>query len=256
MHILVTNDDGVFSPGIIALAEGLKYIAKVTVIAPDRNRSGVSSSISLEIPLRLQETPMRGSDSGINWYQLNGTPADCVKLALSGFLTDIPDMVVSGINAGANLGDDVVYSGTVGGAIEGRFLKLPPIAVSCVGEHGQMYYDTAAQLTTDLVQQVIANPLEEVILNVNVPNVPVDQIKGVAVTRQGDRHSSGPMIPTEDGRGRRIYWIGESGKVSDGGEGTDFHAVRQNYVSVTPMHVDLTLHDKINATQRWLEGVV
>ena len=121
MHILVTNDDGVFAPGIIALAESLKTIAKVTVIAPDHNRSGVSSSISLEMPLRLQETPMRGADAGIDWYQLNGTPADCVKLALSGFLTDMPDMVVSGINAGANLGDDVVYSGTVGGAIEGRF---------------------------------------------------------------------------------------------------------------------------------------
>jgi 5'-nucleotidase len=256
MHILITNDDGVFAPGIIALAEGLKSVAKVTVIAPDRNRSGVSSSISLEMPLRLQETPMRGSDAGIDWYQLNGTPADCVKLALSGFLNEMPDMVVSGINAGANLGDDVVYSGTVGGAIEGRFLKLPPIAVSCVGEHGHMYYDTAAQITADLVKRVAAKSFEGVILNVNVPNVTSEKIKGMMVTRQGDRHSSEPMMPTEDGRGRRIYWIGEAGKISDGGEGTDFHAVRQGYVSVTPMHVDLTLHDKINATQHWLEGAI
>jgi len=253
MHILVTNDDGVFAPGIMVLAQALKTLGKVTVIAPDSNRSGVSSALSLEFPLRVQETPIRTEDSPIGWYQLNGTPADCVKLALSGFLNEEPDMVVSGINAGANLGDDVVYSGTVGGAIEGRFLKYPSIAVSCVGEHGHMYYDAAAEWTVKLIKEIVKKPPEPgVIFNVNTPNVPADEVKGFQITRQGDRHFSEPMMPTEDGRGRRIYWIGGVGKIRDGGEGTDFNAVKSGYVSVTPMHVDLTAHDRINGLQHWL----
>ncbi|MDF2691183.1 MAG: acid phosphatase [Gammaproteobacteria bacterium] len=248
MHILVTNDDGVFAPGIMALAKALAEFCKVTVIAPDQNRSGVSSAISLETPLRVQETPT-------GWYQLNGTPADCVKLALSGFMNEEPDMVVSGINAGANLGDDVIYSGTVGGAIEGRFLGLPSIAISCIGHHGKMYYDTSAKVACDLVKKLMRSPMEPgIILNVNVPNVPMEEIKGMKVTRQGERHFSEPLMPTEDGRGRRIYWLGESGKVKDDSEGTDFHAVYNNFVSITPMQVDLTSYPRIKSMQTWIES--
>ncbi|MDF2530186.1 MAG: stationary phase survival protein SurE [Gammaproteobacteria bacterium] len=249
MHILVTNDDGIFAPGIMVLAKALAEFCKVTVIAPDQNRSGVSSAISLETPLRVQATPTEG------WYQLNGTPADCVKLALSGFMNEEPDMVVSGINAGANLGDDVIYSGTVGGAIEGRFLGLPSIAVSCIGHHGKMYYESSAKVACDLVKKLMHSPIDPgIILNVNVPNVPMEEIKGMKVTRQGERHFSEPLMPTEDGRGRRIYWLGESGKVKDDSEGTDFHAVFNNFVSVTPMQIDLTHYKRISATQHWLES--
>lgn len=255
MHILITNDDGAFASGIVALVEVLSKIAEVTVIAPDQNRSGVSSAISLERPLRVMETPMRIMKTPIEWYQLNGTPADCVKLALSGFLKKVPDVVISGINAGANLGDDVIYSGTVGAAIEGRHLKLPPIAVSCTGHHGKMYYDTAARVVANLVQHLQDQTLKKgLVLNVNVPNVPYEEIQGLQITRQGDRHLSEPLMPTEDGRGRRIYWLGEPGQVSDGGQGTDFHAVHSGYVSITPLHVDLTAHSMMNTVQGWVEA--
>ena len=254
MHILITNDDGAFAPGILALVEALSEIADITVIAPDQNRSGVSSSISLEKPLRVMETPMRIMKTPMEWYQLDGTPADCVKLALSGFLNDMPDIVVSGINAGANLGDDVLYSGTIGGAIEGRFLELPPIAVSCTGHRGKMYYDSAAKVTVDLIKQLQKQKLESgIVLNLNVPNVPYKEIQGIQLTRQGDRHLSEPLMPTEDGRGRRMYWLGGPGKVSDGGKGTDFHAVHSGYASVTPLQVDLTAHSSMNVVQGWME---
>lgn len=247
MHILVTNDDGVFAPGILTLVEALKEIADVTVIAPDQNRSGVSSALSLEVPLRVQKSPN-------GWWQLNGTPADCVKLALSGFLNKEPDMVVSGINAGANLGDDVIYSGTVGGALEGRFLKLPAIAISAIARrHDEMYYETSAKIAVELVKKMQQNPYEPgIVLNVNVPSVPYEKIKGMQVTRQGDRHISEPIMPSEDGRGRRIYWLGDTGKIKDASEGTDFHAVHNNYVSVTPLYVDLTAHKHINNVKTWL----
>lgn len=249
MHILVTNDDGVFAPGIITLAKALAEFCKVTVIAPDQNKSGVSSAISLETPLRVQETPTGGG----GWYQLNGTPADCVKLALSGFMNEEPDMVVSGINAGANLGDDVIYSGTVGGAIEGRYLRLPSIAISCVGHHGKMYYDTSAKVACDLVKKLLHHPMRPgSVLNVNVPNIPYEELKGMKITRQGERHFSEPLMPTEDGRGRRIYWLGDSGKVKDDSEGTDFHAVYNNFVSISPMQIDLTDYKRISETQDWL----
>jgi len=248
MHILITNDDGIFAPGITALAHALSAIAKVSVIAPDQNRSGVSSAITLENPLRIMKTPT-------GWWQLNGTPADCVKLALSGFLNEEPDMVVSGINAGANLGDDVIYSGTVGGALEGRYLKFPPIAISATGlRHDSMFYETAAKVAVDLVKRVMQAPPEPgIVLNVNVPSVPHDALKGMQITRQGDRHFSEPVMASEDGRGRRIYWLGDSGKVKDGSEGTDFHAVHGQYVSVTPLHVDLTAHHKTEHFKTWLD---
>lgn len=248
MRILVTNDDGILAPGIRALVTALRTIAEVIVIAPDRNNSGVSSAISLDMPLRVTEVRE-------NWYQLNGTPADCIKLGLSGFLKVLPDMVVSGINAGANLGDDVLYSGTVGGAFEGRYLPYPPIAMSCVyegfeGETGEWYYETAAKVAIDLVNRVITRKFPEgTLLNVNVPNIPLADLKGTKITRQGERHFSEPLIPHTDGRGKPIYWVGKAGKVKDDSEGTDFHATKECYVSVTPMHVDFTRYqhlDEIN----------
>ena len=245
MHILVTNDDGIRAKGIRVLSEHLAEIANVTVIAPDRNQSGISSAISLETPLRVVEISK-------NVYQMNGTPADCVKLALSGFLKDPPDMVVSGINSGPNLGDDVIYSGTVGGAFEGRFLSLPPIAVS-MGGFSDLHYETAAKVTQKLITQLQQFPFEPgFLLNINVPNVPYKKLKGIQVTRQGDRFFSEPLMPTKDGRGKPIYWLGEAGKIRDGSAGTDFHAISQNYVSISPMDVNLTVHRKIDALQNWL----
>jgi 5'-nucleotidase len=247
LHILITNDDGIFAPGITALAEGLSKIARVSVIAPDQNRSGVSRAITLESPLRIMKTPT-------GWWQLNGTPADCVKIALSGFLNEEPDMVISGINAGANLGDDVLYSGTVGGAMEGRFLKFPPIAISSTGHgHSPMFYETAAAIACRLVEKFQKSPPQPgVIFNVNVPSCELAEVKGMQITRQGDRHESEPIIASEDGRGRRIYWLGDSGKIKDGSEGTDFHAVTNKYVSITPLHIDLTAHHHLSGVKTWL----
>ncbi len=248
MHILITNDDGIFAPGITILAEALSRIAKISVIAPDQNRSGVSRAITLENPLRIMKTPT-------GWWQLNGTPADCIKIALSGFLNEEPDMVVSGINAGANLGDDVLYSGTVGGAMEGRFLKYPPIAISSTAHgHDLMFYETAAQVACDLVLQLQKKKADPgLILNVNVPSVPFEDLRGYKITRQGDRHISEPIIASEDGRGRRIYWLGDSGKIKDGTEGTDFHAVHANQVSITPLQIDLTAHHQLSKVKEWFD---
>lgn len=247
MHILITNDDGIFASGITILATALSKIAQISVIAPDQNRSGVSRAITLEVPLRAMKTP-------IGWWQLNGTPADCVKLALSGFLEEEPDIVIAGINAGANLGDDVLYSGTVGGAMEGRYLKYPPIAISATGSrHNEMCYETAAQVAVDLVKRIMQSPPESgIILNVNVPSIPYQDLQGVKMTRQGDRHFSEPVIAAEDGRGRRIYWIGDTGKVKDSSEGTDFHAVHSKCVSITPLQIDLTAHHKLTGLKTWL----
>lgn len=246
MHILVTNDDGVFAPGIVALAEALSKIARVTIIAPDRNQSGVSSAISLETPLRVMKLPKD------NWYQLNGTPADCVKLALSGFMTELPDMVVSGINAGANLGDDVIYSGTVAAAIEGRFLRLPSMAISSTGKV-EMNYDCAAQVAVQLVKRINELPLASgLIFNVNVPPVPYEQLQGIRITSQGERHFTEPLMPTLDGRNKRIYWLGEPGRIKDDSEGTDFHAVKNGYAAVTPMQIDMTARDRLEQVKNWL----
>lgn len=249
MHILVTNDDGAFAPGIWALVSALETIAEVTVIAPDQNKSGISSALSLETPLRVMKTP-----SGKGWWQMNGTPADCVRLALSGFLEYEPDIVISGINAGDNMGDNVIYSGTVGGATEGRFLKYPPIAISSAGHtHDQMHYETAGKVAIDLVKRMRVQPMAPgVILNVNVPSIPYEDIRGTEITRLGDRHYGEPVIPAEDGRGRRIYWIGDTGKIKDDSEGTDFHAVHNGYVSVTPLQIDLTSHRHINELKTWI----
>lgn len=248
MRILVSNDDGIHAPGLECLARHLRTIADVRVVAPDRNRSGASNSLTLVRPLRAQQLP--NGD-----YSVDGTPTDCVHLALTGLLDEEPDMVISGINAGANLGDDVLYSGTVAAAMEGRFLGLPAIAVSLAGSQLE-HYDAAARIVLGLLDQLRHVPLPAAtILNVNVPELPFDAIRGWQATRLGHRHKSEPVVLSEDPRGRPIYWVGPAGPEQDAGPGTDFFAVREGYVSVTPIQVDLTRFDAIDTVGRWLEEV-
>ncbi len=245
MKILVSNDDGYLSTGINALAEALETIADVVVVAPDRNRSAASNSLTLSSPLRVQRV-------GNNRFAVNGTPSDCVHLALTGLLDDEPDLVVSGINHGANLGDDVIYSGTVAAAMEGRFLGLPTIAVSLVG-HRLQHFDTAARVVTDMVTGLGGSMLSsDVILNVNVPDLPYDKLQGVRAARLGFRHKSEPVVKDEDPHGRTIYWVGPAGEGQDAGEGTDFHTVASGAVAVTPLKVDLTRHDALSQLAEWL----
>lgn len=245
MNILISNDDGYQSSGIAALASALAAIADIRVVAPDRDRSGASNSLTLDNPIRARE-----GDNGFTF--VDGTPTDCVHLAITGLLEQEPDMVVAGINSGANLGDDVLYSGTVAAAMEGRFLGFPAIAVSLVTDK-PTHYETAARVTVDLVQRVMAGALPaDTILNVNVPDVPWDELKGVQATRLGHRHKSEPVVRMDDPRGRPIYWVGPCGSEQDAGPGTDFHAVRAGYVSVTPLDVDLTRYEAIDTLASWL----
>lgn len=232
--------------GIIALADALSDISDVIVMAPDRNHSGASNSLTLHAPIRVRQVAK-------DRYFVNGTPSDCVHLALSGYLQDDPDLVVSGVNHGANLGDDVIYSGTVAAAMEGRFLGLPAIAVSLVGQHGT-YFETAARVASDLVKRLQDNPLPgDIILNVNVPDLPFDALAGVEVTRLGFRHRSEPLVKEEDPRGRTIYWIGPAGPGQDAGPGTDFDAIERGAVAVTPLKVDLTRHESLPHLKEWIE---
>ncbi|RCU51874.1 5'/3'-nucleotidase SurE [Corallincola luteus] len=248
MRILLSNDDGVYAPGLKALYLALSQIADVVTMAPDRNRSGASSSLTLEEPLRVQAL-----ENG--FLSVRGTPTDCVHLAVNGLLEDEPDMVVAGINAGANLGDDTIYSGTVAAAIEGRFLGRPAIAISSVSR-APKYYDTAAKVAVSLVEQLLANPLpSDQLLNVNVPDMPYEQLRGVKVTRLGQRHRSEPVVRALDPGAREVFWIGPAGKGQDAGEGTDFHAVEQGYVSVTPLQIDLTAHHQREALQHWVSAI-
>jgi 5'-nucleotidase len=245
MRILVSNDDGYRASGIAALADALAEIAEVTVVAPDRDRSGASNALTLDRPLRAERTS-RG------YFRVDGTPTDCVHLGITGLLEVEPDMVVSGINSGANLGDDVLYSGTVAAAMEGRFLGLPAIAVS-LAAWPQTHYETAARVATLLVERLRHFPLPaDTILNVNVPDRPWKGLAGFRATRLGHRHRSEPVIRQSDPRGRPIYWVGMVGAEQDAGEGTDFQAVREGYVSVTPLKVDLTRHDAIAMVGEWL----
>jgi 5'-nucleotidase len=250
MRVLVSNDDGVDAPGIRVLAERLGAVAQVTVVAPDRDRSGASNSLTLDAPLRV--LPMGGG-----YYRVAGTPTDCVHLALAGLLDEEPDMVVSGINNSANLGDDVIYSGTVSAAMEGRFLGLPAIAVSLVTQdHKGMHYDSAAEAVLLLMQRLLVDPLPaDTILNVNVPDRPWAEIEGFEVTRLGRRHRSAPCIAQTDPRGRPIWWIGPAGEVDDAGPGTDFNAVQRGFVSVTPIHVDLTRFQALEKVSSWMQAL-
>jgi 5'-nucleotidase len=247
MRVLVSNDDGVDAPGIRVLAERLAAVGEVTVVAPDRDRSGASNSLTLDNPIRVLRM-----DNG--YYRVAGTPTDCVHLALAGMLEVDPDIVVSGINNSANLGDDVIYSGTVSAAMEGRFLGYPAIAVSLVGkDHVGTHYDSAAHAVVMLMQQLLVDPLPaDTILNVNVPDLPWAQIKGFEVTRLGKRHRSAPCIKQTDPRGRTIWWIGPAGEIDDAGPGTDFDAVRRGFVSVTPIHVDLTRFQALDKVSSWM----
>jgi len=246
MKILVSNDDGYLATGINVLTDALSEIADVIVVAPDRNRSAASNSLTLNDPLRVSKV-------GENRYKVNGTPSDCVHLALTGFLEEEPDLVVSGINHGANLGDDVIYSGTVAAAMEGRFLGLPTIAVSLVG-HKLTHFDTAARIAADLVQRLDKDPLpKEFIFNVNVPDRPYDELTGIRVARLGFRHKSEPIVKSEDPHGRTIFWVGPAGAGQDAGEGTDFHALSEGAAAITPLKVDLTRHEALPQVTDWLE---
>lgn len=245
MHILIANDDGFRAPGIAALAEALSAVATCTVVAPDRDRSGASNSLTLSQPVRAHT-----QDNG--FIAVEGTPTDCVHLAINGLLETAPDMVVTGINAGANMGDDVHYSGTVAGAMEGRFLGLPAIAFSLAGDD-RRHYDAAAQVARQLLLWLQQCPLAaDTILNVNVPDRPFAELAGWRVTRLGNRHKSEPVIVDRDPRGQRCFWIGPPGPQADAGEGTDFHAVAAGYISVTPLAADLTRHDALGQLQQWV----
>jgi 5'-nucleotidase len=245
MRILLSNDDGYFSPGLEALAEGLRPLGEIMVVAPERDRSGASNSLTLDRPLIVRR-------SANGFLFVNGTPTDCVHLAVTGLLEHLPDMIISGINVGANMGDDTIYSGTVAAATEGFLLGIPSIAVSLVGKGGE-YYATAAQVVRGLVERLQRAPIEgAVLLNVNVPDIPYDELQGMEVTHLGKRHKAEPVTKTMTPRGDPVYWIGAAGGASDAGPGTDFHAIERNLVSITPLRVDLTDRQCIPALKEWL----
>ncbi|HEY8098222.1 MAG TPA: 5'/3'-nucleotidase SurE [Methylobacter sp.] len=245
MHILLSNDDGYLAEGLIALADALREHADISVVAPDRNRSAASNSLTLEMPLRAYDT-----DNG--FIKVDGTPTDCVHLAITGLLSSEPDMVFAGINHGSNLGDDVLYSGTVAAATEGRFLGLPAVAISLAGNNPS-HFETAAHVAVTLLRQLVSNPLpQDTILNVNVPDIAIADLKGYQATRLGQRHKSEPVIKSEDPRGRIIYWVGPPGAEQDAGPGTDFYAVNAGFVSVTPLQLDLTRYERIDDLKAWL----
>lgn len=246
MHILLSNDDGYLAPGLRVLAEALSKLHTIAVVAPDRNRSGASNSLTLERPLRANV-----ADNGFTC--VNGTPTDCVHLAITGLLESEPDIVISGINDGANMGDDVLYSGTVAAAMEGRFLGLPAIAVS-MGSYTPEYFDSAAKAIVQIVEQLEQEPLkQDSILNVNVPDLPWNDINGIKATRLGNRHKSEGVIKQIDPRGEPVYWVGPPGKTQDAGEGTDFHAIEHGFISITPLQIDLTRYDSLNGLSNWLD---
>jgi len=247
MKILLSNDDGVHAKGISILYEALSKIADVTVIAPDRNCSGASNSLTLLNPLRATQL-----DNG--FYSVNGTPTDCVHLGVNQLLDEEPDLVVAGINNGANLGDDTLYSGTVAAATEGRHLGLPAIAVSLCSKK-EAYYETAAEVAVKIIKQLSSHPLpKDQIININVPDIPLAELKGIKVTRLGARHKADTMTKQIDPWGRSVFWYGSLGSESDAGEGTDFYAVNHGYAAVTPLKVDMTAHESIDAMSSWLEG--
>ena len=248
LRLLLSNDDGHRAPGLISLASTLSSIAQLVVVAPDRNRSGASNSLTLDKPVRALEDE-RG------FIYVDGTPTDCVHLAITGLMDEEPDMVVSGINSGANMGDDVLYSGTVAAAMEGRFLGQPAIAVSLVLS-GKNHYDAAARVVLEMLSQIdrLSIPPDS-ILNVNVPDCPYQELRGLRATRLGYRHRAEPVVQSFDPRGEPVYWVGPPGVEQDAGPGTDFHAVREGWVSVTPLSVDLTRLDAIECTQSWVDSV-
>lgn len=245
MHILISNDDGYLSTGINALADALRPFAEISVVAPDKNRSAASNSLTLDLPLRATRC-----ENG--FVRVDGTPTDCVHLAITGLLTHEPDMVFAGINHGANLGDDVLYSGTVAAATEGRFLGLPAIAISLAASNPK-HFDTAAYVAVTLLKKMQHLSLpEDTLLNVNVPDLPIAELKGFLSTRLGQRHKAEAVIQSADPRGNTIYWVGPPGAEQDAGPGTDFDAIRNGFVSVTPLQLDLTRFDRLAGLRDWL----
>jgi 5'-nucleotidase len=245
MRILLSNDDGYFAPGIAILAEALSRLATVTVVAPERDRSGASNSLTLDRPVMVRT-------SGNGFLFVNGTPTDCVHLAVTGLLEELPDMVISGINLGANMGDDTIYSGTVAAATEGYLLGIPSLAISLASKAGK-HYDTAARVVTELVTRFQKRlPPEPVLLNVNVPDIPYESLKGFEVTRLGRRHKAEPVIKTKTPRNETVYWVGAAGPEQDAGAGTDFFAIRADRVSLTPLQIDLSHQQQIPMVREWL----
>jgi 5'-nucleotidase len=246
MRILLSNDDGYFSPGLEILARTLSDVAEIIVVAPDRERSGASNSLTLDRPLSLKR-----SESG--FYYVNGTPTDCVHLAVTGMLDEMPDMVVSGINNGTNMGDDTIYSGTVAAATEGFLLGVPSVAVSLCSKAG-MHFETAARVALEVVRMVRQKQAgEPVLLNVNVPDIPYDALRGWAVTRLGRRRTAESVVRAVTPRSETVYWVGAAGKAQDEGEGTDFHAVANNRVSITPLQIDMTHNEQLTVLRSWLQ---
>ena len=246
MRILLSNDDGYFAPGLACLAEALSAIAEVTVVAPERDRSGASNSLTLDRPLNLHK-----AHNG--FYYVNGTPTDCVHLAVTGMLDNLPDMVVSGINAGANMGDDTIYSGTVAAATEGFLLGIPSLAVS-LNSASSKNFSTAARVAADMVQRFKDNKFHEpVLLNINVPDISYEELKGMEVTRLGRRHKAEAVVKSQTPRGETVYWVGAAGPAQDAGEGTDFFSIQHDRVSLTPLQIDLTRYGQMNAVKDWLK---
>lgn len=246
MHILVSNDDGYSAPGIEALVQALQGLGEITVVAPEVNHSGASNSLTLSRPLAVRRSPQ-------GFTCVNGTPSDSVHVALTGLLDRKPDLIVSGINNGQNMGDDTLYSGTVAAAAEGFLFGIPSIAFSLV-EKGWAHLETAAHFARQIVSHHIRHPIATpTLLNVNIPNLPIDQVKGVRVTRLGKRHPSQPVVPASTPYGERVYWIGPAGHAQDSGEGTDFQAVASAHVSLTPLRLDLTHHAQLDAVRQWAD---
>jgi 5'-nucleotidase len=245
MRILLSNDDGYFAPGIACLAESLQGLGEIIVVAPERDRSGASNSLTLDRPLSLRQAPN-------GFYFVNGTPSDCVHLAVTGMLDPLPDIVISGINHGANMGDDTLYSGTVAAATEGYLLGIPALAISLVGQEA-LHFPTAGKVARQLAQRFIDNPIREpVLLNVNVPDLSHDRLAGWQLTRLGRRHKAEPVVRIMSPRNETMYWVGAVGEAQDAGEGTDFHALATGHVSVTPLQIDLTHQQQFPRIRSWL----
>src|SRR2546425_89611 len=245
MRILLSNDDGYFAPGLEQLAAAVARRAEITVVAPERDRSGASNSLTLDRPLSVRRAPN-------GFLFVNGTPTDCVHLAVTGLLEQLPDMVISGINLGANMGDDTIYSGTVAAATEGYLLGIPSIAISLASKTAA-HLETAAQVAVELVERHARLGAPPWLLNVNVPDIPRSDLKGLQITRLGRRHRAEDVIRTQSPRGETVYWVGAAGAAADAGDGTDFHAVEQGFVSVTPLQIDLTNRDQMTDLRAWLE---
>jgi 5'-nucleotidase len=245
VRILVSNDDGYFAPGITLLAEALRQMGEVTVVAPERDRSGASNSLTLDRPLTVRRAPN-------GYFSVNGTPTDCVHIAVTGLLDFMPDVVVSGVNLGANMGDDTIYSGTVAAAAEGYLLGIPSLALSLTSQAGE-HFESAIGIALQILERLRRRPFAEpVLLNVNVPDVPAASLRGIEVTRLGRRHKAEPVVKLKTPRGETAYWIGPAGGAADAGPGTDFHAVEARRVSVTPLRMDLTHNAQLPRVQEWV----